>query len=97
MSGSRWHRCWAITFPLVRSATSCPYGPLRSPKRVEVGIFVGMGSDSGWPSIIGLGHPPAVPSKPFRLKIIFNASSHAPIDRLLQFSLPAHHPLAKLT
>jgi hypothetical protein len=37
---------------------------------VPVGIFVGMGSDIGRPSMIGLGQPPAALSKPFLLKMI---------------------------
>src|SRR5829696_421526 len=30
-----------------------------------------MGRDTGWPSMMGLGHPPAALSKPLRLKMIF--------------------------
>jgi hypothetical protein len=30
-----------------------------------------MGSETGWPSMMGLGHPPAALSKPLRLKMIF--------------------------
>src|SRR5215207_8014205 len=52
--------------------TRRPYGPCTSPNRVGVGIADGMGKETGCPSIMGLGQPPAALSKPFRLKTIFN-------------------------
>jgi hypothetical protein len=39
-----------------------------------VGIVDGMGKETGLPSMMGLGHPPAVLSKPFRLKMIFTVT-----------------------
>jgi hypothetical protein len=33
-----------------------------------------MGRETGWPSIIGLGQPPAALSKPLRLKMIFTVT-----------------------
>jgi hypothetical protein len=40
-------------------------------KTVSVGCFVGIGSEIGRPSTIGLGDPPNEVSKPLRLKTIF--------------------------
>jgi len=36
-----------------------------------VGIVEGMGRETDWPSMMGLGHLPAALSNPFRLKMIF--------------------------
>jgi hypothetical protein len=33
-----------------------------------------MGRETGWPSMMGLGHPPAALSKPFRLRMIFTCA-----------------------
>src|SRR5215218_2034943 len=54
--------------------TRRPYGPCTSPNRVGVGIAEGMGKETGLPSIMALGQPPAALSKPFRLKMIFTVA-----------------------
>ena len=47
--------------------------PGAPPRRSGEGglIDAGVGNDNGRPPMIGLGHPPAVLSKPFRLKMTF--------------------------
>src|ERR1039458_10525872 len=40
--------------------------------------------DKGCPSTIGREQPPAVPSKPFRLKIIFNSVLHRLLAKLIE-------------
>jgi hypothetical protein len=38
--------------------------------RMGLGVFrTGIGNEIGWPPIIGLGQPPALESKPLRLKM----------------------------
>jgi hypothetical protein len=46
-------------------------GAAKSPKRVAVGMDVGIGRLIGRPSTSALAHRPAALSTPFRLKIIF--------------------------
>ena len=65
------------------------------PEPRGVGIVEGMGRDTGWPSMMGLGHPPAALSKPFRLKMIFTVTlvrftaSRGLVHRL---GMPANSP-----
>jgi hypothetical protein len=42
---------------------------------VGEGFDIGIGNDTGRPSMMGLGHPPAEESNPFRLNTTFNAAS----------------------
>jgi hypothetical protein len=59
-----------MIFPRDKSYTISAIPLSRLPKLVGVGIRVGMGSEIGRPSIIGLAQPPLAESKPFLEKIM---------------------------
>src|SRR5215213_10180572 len=94
MSGSRWQGWSDVSLPRVSAATICGMGSRRSANLMVVGCVVGMGSEIGHPSKMGLGQPPKELSKPLRLKIMRMAGPIAFVREVAQWSERQYAPLA---